>query len=287
MHVADDPELAGWLSPDEARAFCDRLGVRCERADLPTLRALVRAYLGRVPFQNVSMLARYGRVPTRDELLADMRRGRGGPCNVMNPFLATVLSSLGYRVALLSGSMAQPDCHIALSVEVEDRLFWVDVGNGHPYLEPVAFGDEAVRRWAGLAFRLVRREDGAYAVEHRSQAATSWRASYVVRTEPRPFRFFASMIEQHHTRTGYGPFMTGLRIIRFPDGARTAIRDDVLSTGRTTIHKQRLDDREALTRAMAMHFADIDLPLDDALRMLARAGRPMFLASSPSAGGEA
>lgn len=286
MRVADDPELAGILSRAEAEAFVDWLGVRFERPDTETLRALLRAYLGRLPFQNVSMLARYGRAPTAAELMDDMRRGRGGPCNVMNPFLAALLARLGYDVRLLSGSMQQPHCHIALSVHLEDGAYWLDAGNGHPYLEPVALGDEAPRFYAGLTFRLAARSPGAYAVEHLlragSQASpgladpTAWKESYTFTPAPRSLRFFAAMIEQHHTEPGFGPFLTGLRIIRFPDSALTAIRNNVVMTGRAAIRTARLDDRRALLEAIAEHFGDVDLPIADALRALEHAGRPLF-----------
>lgn len=277
MRVAEDPELSGWISRAEAEIFVGRLGVRFERPDLATLGALVRAYLGRLPFQNVGMLARYGRAPSVAEVLEDMRRGRGGPCNVMNPFLATLLAQLGYEVRLVSGSMQQPDCHIALSVELLGRAYWIDAGNGHPYLEPVAFGDDAPRFHAGLTFRLTPRSGPAeYAVEHRFTGATAWKTSYTLTLCPRPLRFFARMIEQHHTAPGFGPFLTGLRIIRFPDSALTAIRDNVLMTGREAIQMTRLDDRRALLDAIAEHFGDVDLPVDEALHALDRAGRPLF-----------
>ena len=276
MRVAEDPDLSGWISRAEAEAFAARLGVRVARPDLAALRALIPAYLGALPFQNVCMLARGGRVPTRDEILGDVRRGRGGPCNVMNPFLAALLSALGYDVALLSGSMQQPDCHIALSVQIDGRAFWVDAGNGHPYLEPVAFGDDRPRSHAGLTLRLAPRGDGGYSVDHLLPQATAWRTSYTLTRAPRPMRFFAEMIDRHHTEPGFGPFLSGLRIIRFPGGALTAIRDDVLLTGRTSVQSDRLRDHRALADAVAAHFGDVDLPLDDALCALERAGRPLF-----------
>lgn len=280
MRVADDPDLSALLSRDEAQRFADRLGVGCPRPDLAALRALLGAYLGRLPFQNVSMLARYGRPPTLAEIQDDMRAGRGGPCNVMNPFLAALLARLGYDVALLSGSMQQPDCHIALSVTIDGRSFWIDAGNGHPYLEPVAFGDEAPRAHAGLTFRLTTQDNDVYAVEHLFPDAAAWKTSYTLTLTPRPLRFFAAMIEQHHRAPGFGPFLTGLRLIRFPDGALTAIRDDVLMTGRASRETARLADRRALLAAIAAHFGDLDLPVDQALRALARAGHPLFQAWS-------
>ncbi|MDI1443601.1 arylamine N-acetyltransferase [Polyangium sp. 6x1] len=280
MRVAEDPDLSSFVSRAEATAFCDRLGIRFERPDLETLRSLLRGLLGRVPFHNLHMLARYGRAPTRSEILEDMRRGHGGPCNVMNPFLAALLTELGYDVALHSGTMQQPDCHIALSVRISGRTFWLDAGNGHPYLEPVAVGDEAPRFFAGLTFRLASRGPEGYAVEHKAPGSDGWTTSYTFSLAPRPLGFFATMIEEHHRKPGFGPFLTGLRLIRFPDGALTAIRDDILLTGRTEIRRMRLPDCRALKDAVAEHFGDLALPLDEALAALERAGRPLFASSS-------
>lgn len=276
MRVADDPDLAGWISDREAEVFLGRLGVGVERPDLSALQRIVGAYLGRIPFQNVGMLARYGRAPTAAEIVGDMRAGRGGPCNVMNPFLAALLSTLGFDVTLVSGSMAQPDCHIALVAQIDGRRYWLDAGNGHPYLEPIALDDDAPRTHAGLTFRLAARGHHAYAIEHLAPDASAARSSYTFTLEPRPLRFFAAMIEQHHTVPGYGPFLTGLRLIRFPGGAMTAIRDDVLLTGRASIQRTPIPDCRALLDTVAEHFGDVDLPVDEALRALDRAGHRMF-----------
>lgn len=282
MRVADDPDLARWISRPEAESFAGWLGVSVVRADLPTLRSLIRAYLGRVPFQNVLMLARSGRAPTRPEILGDMARRRGGPCNVQNPFFAALLAQVGYDVALVSGSMAQPDCHIALLVGLEGRSYWLDAGNGHPYLEPIELTDEAPRRHAGLTFRLAARAPNVRAVEHALAGSAAWKTSYTFTVVARPLRFFATMIAQHHREPGFGPFLTGLRIIRYPAGVLTAIRDDVLMVGRDAIEKTRLPDRRALLGAVAAHFGELDLPIDAALDALERAGQPLF--NGPSSG---
>src|SRR5262249_16068885 len=149
---------------------------------------------GKIPFHNVHMLARYGREPTPDEILDDMRRGLGGPCNVMNPFFAVLLARLGYDVALLSGTIQQPDCHIALSITCGEEVYWADVGNGHPFLEPIPFGDESPRFFAGLGYRLVRRDSEHWAIEHQFEPDGPWKTCYTFMRQPRAHRFFAAMI---------------------------------------------------------------------------------------------
>lgn len=276
MRVIDDPDLGNWLSLDEAQAFCRRLGVDIRTTDAGTLSVLVRAYLGKIPFHNIHMLVRYGREPTRAEILDDMQRGLGGPCNVMNPFFAALLARLGYDVTLLSGTMQQPDCHIALCIRVGDQAYWIDVGNGHPYLEPILFGDETPKFHAGLGYRLVTKQAAEYAIEHQFERGGPWKTCYTFTLTPRTHRFFADMIAEHHTKPGFGPFMTGLRLIRVPEGMLTAIRDNVLLTGRDTIQIQRLKDVEALMAALSTHFSDVDLPVALALETLEKNGISIF-----------
>jgi amide synthase len=276
MRVIDDPDLGNWLSRQDADIFCDRLGVLFAKPDLDTLRLLVRVYLGKIPFHNIHMLTRYGREPTRYEILDDMRRGLGGPCNVMNPFFAALLARLGYDVTLLSGTMQQPDCHIALCIRFGNDAYWVDVGNGHPYLEPIRLGDEGPKFHAGLGFRLRAQEPGLFAIEHQFEPGLPWKMCYTFTLEPRPHAFFSAMISEHHTKPSFGPFMTGLRLIRVPNGSLTAIRDDMLLIGRDVIHKHRLIDRNALMAAVETHFGDIDLPVAAALATLEKQGFPVF-----------
>lgn len=276
MRVIADPNLGQWLSQQDAEAFCGRLGVPFAKADLDTLRLLVRTYLGKIPFHNIHMLARYGREPTRDEILDDMRQGLGGPCNVMNPFFAALLARLGYDVTLLSGSMQQPDCHIALCIRFGNDAYWVDVGNGHPYLEPIRFGDESPKFHAGLGFRLRTLQPGLFAIEHQFEPEGVWKTCYTFTLEPRSHAFFAQMIAEHHTKPGFGPFMMGLRLIRVPDGSLTAIRDDMLLTGMDVIQKHRLVDQDTLMTAVSTHFGDIELPISKALEMLKKQGIKLF-----------
>lgn len=280
MRVAEDQDLRSLLSEAQVEAHLRQLGVSVTRPDLPSLRLLLGAYLGRIPFQNVTMLARQRRAPTLREVVADVLSGQGGPCGVMNPFFAALLHRLGYDVCLLSGSMAQPDCHIALSVQIAGQDFWLDVGNGHPYREPIQLGDESPRTEAGLTYRLRSLTEegaaGSYAIEHLFEPDTPWRRSYTFRLIPRSFASFAEMIHRHYTTPGYGPFLGGLRIIRCPDGVLHALRDRTLLVSDRTPVRQELPDEQALLAAVAHCFGDADLPVSAALDALRAAGAPLF-----------
>lgn len=276
--ASDDPDLCDLISAAQAADFARWLGVFVAQPDLATLQALIGAFLGRVPFQNVTMLARPRRSPTLAEIAHDVLTGTGGPCGVLNPFFATWLCRLGYDARLLSGSMQQPDCHIAIMVRIGAQRLWLDVGNGHPYLTAIPVGDPSPRRAAGLTYRLRRLEaaDERYAVEHLIDPPTTWRASYAFCPEPRPFRFFAPMIDRHYTQLGFGPFLGGLRLIRCPGGVLHAVRDRTLIIGGASEHRRELPDRQALYAALQQHFGDLRLPIEAALAALERVGSALY-----------
>jgi len=268
IRTAADAELASLFDGPQVKALLNRLSLEREEPSVPALNRLIRAWLGRIPFQNVTMLARPRRAPTLEELREDVLLGRGGPCGVMNPAMAALLHRLGYDVCLISGSMQAPDCHIALLVRLAGVDWWLDVGNGHPYLEAVALGDERVRHYAGLTWRMRVREPGLYAVEHLPPDAVDWKCSYEFRPHPRPFSFFEGMIRAHYTQPGYGPFLLGLRLIRYPSGHIDALRDQLRLRGSDVVVREMLPDESSVLAAAQEIAGDADLPLQSALDVL-------------------
>lgn len=268
LRTAADLQLATLFDEPQVEALLRRLELAPEVPSVPALTRLIRAWLGRIPFQNVTMLARARRAPTLEEIRDDVLSGRGGPCGVMNPAMAALLHRLGYDVCLISGSMQAPDCHIALLLRLADVDWWLDVGNGHPYLEAVALGDEQVRHHAGLRWRIRAREPGFYAVEHLVPDADDWKCSYTFRPEPHPFSFFEGMIHSHYTQPGYGPFLMGLRLIRYPRGQIDAVRDHLRLRGSDVVVREILPDESSVVAAAQEIAGDADLPLQSALDVL-------------------
>ena len=272
--AATDVCVIGVPGPEwgERVVCCAVLAPGAAAPSIDALRNLVRTYLGRVPFQNITMLARPRRSPTLEEIVDDVLSGRGGPCGVMNPFMAALLHRLGYDVCLLSGSMQEPDCHIALAVHLEGQEWWLDVGNGHPYLEPIRLGDDSSRSFAGLTWRVRPLELQSFAVEHLFPGEMDWKTSYIFAMEPRPFSFFTSMIEAHYTRPCFGPFLLGLRMIRYPHGHIDALRDQTRLRGAGPVTRDELPDREAILAAACEIAGEIEMPFEQAFNALEQAG---------------
>jgi arylamine N-acetyltransferase len=265
MNVNATHGLEDWLARADVEAFHAQLGLAVEPPSKPALVALLGRLLDRLPFQNIDMLARPRRAPTLAEIRSDMLEGRGGPCGHMNPFLAALLHELGYAVSLVAANMQAPDCHVALLVDIEGERLWMDVGNGFPYLEPIPLGDEHPRSHPLLDHRLRSLGDSRWQIEHRRRGQLEWSRNYDFGLAPRSFDSFAEMIEAHYSRPGYGPFLLGLRAIRFPPCRAIVLRDRVLRLVDAERDESHSLDDDGLAAALREHFAASKLPLQQAL----------------------
>src|SRR5258708_6478096 len=109
-----------------------------------TLRALHKAHMLTVPFENFDIHLRRPIILEEDRLLAKIvDQRRGGFCYELNGAFAALLTALGFKVAMLSAAVAHaaggfspPFDHMALLVEMDER--WLaDVGFGDSFLEPL------------------------------------------------------------------------------------------------------------------------------------------------------
>ena len=116
-----------------------------------SLRAIHRAHLISVPFENLSV--RGGEpIPLDEEALFEkiVVRRRGGFCYALNGLFASLLEGLGFRVARLAGRVGVPGIafdHLALRVDLE-RPWLADVGFGDSFLDPLHL-DAGTRNPAG------------------------------------------------------------------------------------------------------------------------------------------
>src|SRR5690349_13822179 len=87
-------------------AYLDRIGYGGPvRADLATLKALHRAHLLTIPYENLDV--QLGRRVTTDPADAYdkiVRRGRGGWCYEMNGLFAWALGEIGFSVIRMAGA---------------------------------------------------------------------------------------------------------------------------------------------------------------------------------------
>lgn len=213
------------LTASQVTAFMEYLGLNHE--DSPTfenLRKIVQNFLEFVPFQNLTMLIGPMRRPTWDEICEEMLCGNGGLCTMRNPFMKVLLSHLGYTTTFVSASMEKPDCHIGILVRLNDVDYWVDVGNGYPYVEPYPLGSESVVSHPFFDYQVIGSE-GVWQVQHRFNDG-QWRTNQIFENRAVPYEFFDEMHEHHYKEIGWGPFLTGLRVNRWSAVGGFILRDE-------------------------------------------------------------
>lgn len=171
---------------------------------IETLRAVHRAHLLTVPFENLDI--ELGRKIVVDEdvivrKVVELRRG--GFCYELNGAFAALLRALGYRVTLLSARVARegggegPEFdHLVLRIDL-DQPWLADVGFGESFLEPLRMQAGLEQEDPAGIFRLVQLGE-RFQLE-RSVAAGEWRRQYSFGLKPRRLEEFAGMCHYHQT----------------------------------------------------------------------------------------
>ena len=151
------------LSAQQLDQYFTRVGYRgsCD-ATLGTLRALHRAHLLAIPYENLDI--HLGRAITLDpgamfDKLVNERRG--GWCYEMNGVFGRVLETLGFEVRYLSGAVGRATHgwraqgnHLVLLVRL-DRAWIADVGFGDGFLTPLPLEPGSYSQ-GFLQYRVVR-----------------------------------------------------------------------------------------------------------------------------------
>ena len=257
------------VTKQQAEQFLSLIGITDVENSPFGLECLVHTTLGRVPFTNIMMLVRPRRSPTHQEIIEDMMSLRGGPCGHFNPFMNELLRHLGFDSSLVPGWMDGKLSHMAIIIKIDADQWWVDFGNGHPYLSPINISSDDVKCHAGLSYRVTMNDDSSYSLEHRLAHEVSFSQNYRFTTESVPFSFFDEMVDSHYTTPGFGPFLSGVRFIRYPQGEMLAIRDDqLLKTIDGEISKEKIDSLDEMERLITTVFEQANYPLATGLEVL-------------------
>ncbi len=201
---------------------------------LETLRALHRAHLLAVPFENLDIHS--GRPIVLDEARLFEKivgQHRGGFCYECNGLFAALLRELGFPVTLLSARVRMsngsggfgPDFdHLTLRVDLAEP--WLaDVGFGGGFREPLRLLPDVEQVEPHGAYRLIRQGD-AWRYDSRDESG-EWVPEYLFTLQPRQLPDFAPMCHWQQTSPD-SPF-TRKRFcsLATPEG-RITLRDDRL-----------------------------------------------------------
>ena len=129
----------------DVNAYLERINYRdSTAATLDTLRAIHRAHMLAVPFENLDIARGRKIVLDQESLIRKIvRERRGGFCYELNGAFAALLRSLDFQVTLLSARVARdtggegPEFdHLCLQVDLEEP--WLaDGGFGESFLKPL------------------------------------------------------------------------------------------------------------------------------------------------------
>jgi N-hydroxyarylamine O-acetyltransferase len=221
--------IEDWLSESQANDFLRLLGVSAKPPSLAFLQTLVMAVYAQIPFQNLTMLTRERVPPTPAQIIDDMLSGIGGLCNTMNPFFVALLHQLGFSVGFLRGSMAQPDCHIGIVVELSGESYWLDLGNGFPYLQPLPILHGSRAQFLGFEYQL-QFDEGRFYLRQNILGHIGTKINQHFTVEPCHYQVFDDIRHRHYQEAGFGPFLTGIRVTRWQPEAGFLLRDNQITS---------------------------------------------------------
>ncbi|MEU4794587.1 arylamine N-acetyltransferase [Streptomyces sp. NPDC023327] len=260
-------------------AYLARLGhTGGTKPDLDTLRALHRAHVTAIPFENLEMML--GRpVPLDLAALQDkmVRARRGGYCYEQNLLFAAALERIGFDVTGLGARVragattTRAVTHMLLRVEADGEQWHCDVGfGGDGLLEPIPMRGGVEVRQGEWRFRTRQEDDGALVLQ--TWRSDGWFDLYAYTQEPRlPVDY---VVMNHYTSTyPKSPFvrrpvmqrvapdvrrrLTGDRFsVTFPDGSVTE-RDVPVGELRSVLDLEfgiELDDTDA-AELIRVHYA--------------------------------
>lgn len=135
--LGDSKSINGKAMTDrQIRMYLDRIGISEFRGpDLTGLKALQKAHISHIPFENIDIMRGKPISLDRERLFEKIIIGkRGGVCSELNTLYSWLLDSLGYRSEsyisrIISKTMpVQHKSHRIMAVDVGGRKYITDVG---------------------------------------------------------------------------------------------------------------------------------------------------------------
>ncbi|WP_269859331.1 arylamine N-acetyltransferase family protein [Streptomyces sp. RPT161] len=264
-------------------AYLDRVDYHGDTSPtLSTLRALHRAHVTNIPFENLEMVL--GRaIPLDVESLQDkmVRRPRGGYCYEHSKLFAAALERLGFSVWGLAArvrvgtDLLRPATHALLRVGTDEtpdtgRTWICDVGFGRDPLEPVELADGTEITPDGWRFRLERQTPvpGAEEWMLRSLGADGWFDMHGFTLDPR-YAVDYTVANHYMSTHPSSPFANRLLVQQMGPGALYALA----ATELTATHPDgTVDTWQLKADEVPQTLADvfrITLPEEDMARVVA------------------
>ena len=228
-----------------------------------TLRALHRAHMLAVPFENLDISL--GRKILTDEnriLHKIVEEHRGGFCYELNGAFAALLRALGFQVTLLSARVARANGgeapefdHLALRVDLE-QSWLADVGFGESFLEPLRLESNREQVDPAGRFRLVQVEERIQM--EKAELDGSWKRQYSFTLQPRELREFSGMCHYHQTSPDSSFTRSRICSRATPEGRVTLSEMKLISTRNGTRDERTLNSVKERAAVLREHFGIVE-----------------------------
>jgi N-hydroxyarylamine O-acetyltransferase len=237
------------------RAYCARIHDDGDlNASVATVNRLMRQQLCHVPFENLDVLQGRG-ISLQPKALIDKIIGqeRGGYCFEVNGIFALLLDALNIPYRMLAarplvGGAERPKTHMALAIELEDRLWLCDLGYGRygiRELLDLSQIDVDIPQQGDL-FRLSRDRDGIHLLQAMVDGA--WMPQ--IEFDLTPQRWIDFEPANHYTSTHPDSiFVNQLLVILFTENGRKVLNGDqlkILESGQMEVRQIDPDEIESV-----------------------------------------
>ena len=259
--------------PFDLGAYLERIGYGGGLdPTLASLRAVHRAHLAAIPFENIDV--RLGR-PIGLDLRALQQKlvfgRRGGYCFEQNSLFAAALGALGFEVATLEARVRPPGAtatlprtHMVLEIVLDGQAWLADVGfGGDGSLDPVPI-DGTVSEQPDESYRIDREHESTFVLRRSWRGV--WRDLYAfTRTPALPVDFeMANYFTSTHPQSR---FVRTLTVQRSRPEQRQILRGRIFTVRRGTREVQREIVPTELPGLFEEEFGLV-IPPEDAVRAL-------------------
>ena len=224
-----------------------------------TLRAIHRAHLLTVPFENLDIAL--GRTIVVDEaaiVRKIVEQRRGGFCYELNGAFAGLLRALQFRVTLLSARVSRsgggegPEFdHLALRVDL-DQPWLADVGFGESFLEPLRLVPGTEQEDPAGRFRL--QPVGQRLQLEKLGLDGKWKRQYSFAQQARNLEDFAAMCSYHQTSPESHFTQNRICTVATPDGRITLSGMKMIVTRNGEREEKMLSSEEERKQILQRYF---------------------------------
>jgi len=220
------------------------LGLEISDPSFSFLCEIVKAYLIRIPFENISklLLKIHGQnyIPPLAEYLRGIELYNfGGTCYANNYYLFLLLEYLGYDVKLCGADMKNPDVHLISIVTINGLEYIVDCGYAAPFFKPLPrdlkedytfnFGEEKY---------IIKAQDRNGHTTIEQYFIGKLQHWYTAKPQPRKIEEFKKVIQESYG--GDATFMNAIRITRFIENGSLVLKNLYLT--------ETIDHKSSTTR---------------------------------------